>query len=113
MKAAHAVAFADSLADAYAIPRLPDVTYYVTNSEDDMYCATGADPMFGAQAAAGRALPSDRIIMSGSPEQGEGYTHQVVHAVFAPLIARSKTDTHSINIRRKQVPTCKSDRPSI
>lgn len=50
-----------------------------------MYRATGVDPLFGAQAAAGRALPSDRIIMSGSPVQGEGYTHEVVHAVFAPL----------------------------
>lgn len=91
-KAAHTVAFADSLADAYAVPRLPDFTYYVTNSEDDMYRATGVDPMFGAQAAAGRALPSDRIIMSGSPEQGEGYTHEVVHAVFAPL-ARAPTSS--------------------
>ncbi|MGI9089717.1 MAG: hypothetical protein ACR2GG_01295, partial [Gemmatimonadaceae bacterium] len=89
MKAAHTVLFADSLADAYSIPRLPDFTYYVTNSEDDMYRATGVDPMFGAQAAAGRALPSDRIIMSGSPEQGEGYTHELVHAVFAPLTPTS------------------------
>lgn len=84
-KAAHTVAFADSLADAYAIPRLPDFTYYVTNSEDDMYRAAGVDPMFGAQAAGGRSLSADRIIMSGSPEQGEGYVHEVVHTVFAPL----------------------------
>ena len=86
-KAAHTVAFADSLADAYSVPRLPDFTYYVTNSEDDMYRAAGVDPMFGAQAAAGRALPIDRLIMSGSTEQGEGYTHELVHAVFAPLMS--------------------------
>lgn len=84
-KAVHTVLFADSLADAYGIPRLPDFTYYVTNSEDDMFHAAGVEPMLGAEGRAGRSLQSDRIIMSGSPEQGEGYVHEVVHTVFRPL----------------------------
>lgn len=86
-KAEHTVMFADSLADAYGIPRLPDFTYYVTNSEDDMSRAAGVDPMFGADGRAGRSIAQDRIILSGSQEQGEGYVHEVVHTVFGALNA--------------------------
>lgn len=86
-KAEHTVMFADSLSDAYGIPRLPDFTYYVTNSEEDMSRATGVDPMFGADGRAGRSISPDRIILSGSQEQGEGYVHEVVHTVFGGLNA--------------------------
>lgn len=89
--AAHTVAFVDSLADAYRLPRLADFTYYVANSAREMYAAAGIEPLFGAENRGGATLTPDRIIMSGSPEQGEGYIHEVVHAVFGPVTNASSS----------------------
>jgi hypothetical protein len=85
-RATHTVAFVDSLADAYNVPRLRDFTYYVTNSEEDLYRITGLDPLFvGGDGRAGRGWAANRIVISASLKQGEGYTHELVHMVLGQL----------------------------
>ena len=86
-RAERAVAFTDSLADAFGVPRLAPLTYYLTSSVDEVYAIMGleSDVKFGP--VGGAAQPVNRQLFSGIPAVGEDYRHELAHLVLAPLVS--------------------------
>jgi hypothetical protein len=89
-RAARAVSFADSVAAAFDVPGLRDVTYYVTSSPDQVHRLMGVDWTFGGLGY-GYASPWNRLIFTGDPALGEAYGHELVHVVLGPLFADGRT----------------------
>ena len=88
-RASRAVAFIDSLADAFGVPRLGPLDYYVTSSVDAADHALGLDSPTHFGPAGGFAKPVDRLLFSGIPAWGEEYRHELAHLVLQPLIRMS------------------------
>ena len=84
-RARRAVAFADSVAEAFDVPRLAALTYYLAASADEVYGIMGlaSDVTFGG--AGGAAQPVNRMLFSGDPAVGEEYRHELAHLLLAPL----------------------------
>jgi hypothetical protein len=89
-RAARGIAFADSLAHAFGVPPLQDVTYVVARSPDELHRALGVEWTFGAQGH-GYALPWNRLILSGDGAFGEENRHELVHYVLAPILEERRT----------------------
>lgn len=83
-RAEQAVTFADSLADAFAVPRVSEVTYYLTSGREAVHRIMGVEWSVGG-ASVGYASPANRLIFSGEPAAGENYRHEIVHFVLQPL----------------------------
>jgi hypothetical protein len=86
-RAERAVAFTDSVAAEFNVPRLAPMTYYLTDSVDEVYQIMGleSDVKFGP--VGGVAQPVNRQLFSGIPAVGEDYRHELAHLVLAPLVS--------------------------
>jgi hypothetical protein len=85
-RAMRAATFADSAADAFEVPRLTEITYYLTRSVDDVYRIMGLETERVWGPVGGVAQPVNRQIFSGMPSVGEEYRHEIAHMVLLPLI---------------------------
>lgn len=89
-RAERLLAFADSVADALDVPRLPQLTYYVADSSDELHRAMGIDWTFGSFGSA-YASPANSTILSGNPVFGEENRHEIAHILLAPIVAEGRT----------------------
>jgi hypothetical protein len=89
-RAARTAAFADSIADAFAVPRIDSLTYYVAASPESLHRALGVDWTFGAQGH-GYALAANRLVLSGDAVFGEENRHELVHIVLSPVLEERRT----------------------
>jgi hypothetical protein len=78
----------DSLAHALDVP-VPEMTYYVTLSVDDVYRIIGLETSKKWGAVGGVAQPINGLVFSGIPTLGENYRHELAHVVIAPLIGNT------------------------
>jgi hypothetical protein len=85
-RATRAATFIDSLATALAVPRLDQVTYVLTSSEDELYRVLGLETDRKWGPVGGLAQPVNRLVLSGIPAQGENYRHELAHLVIMPLL---------------------------
>ena len=85
-KADRAVHFIDSTAHALQVPRPEHIDYYLTGSAEEMYRIIGLDyfvlPSGPVGSRGGKSFPHDRIVVSGDPELGEAYLHELAHVVI-------------------------------
>lgn len=90
-RARRAVAFTDSLAAAFKVPKLAPLTYFLSNTVDEAYALMGleSDVKYGASGAA--AQPINHAIFAGDPKWGEEYRHELVHLIVSPLSANNNT----------------------
>jgi hypothetical protein len=84
-----AIRFADSVASAFAVPPLPPMTYYLTDSQDEAYRIVGLVSPVRVGPGGGFARPVNHQIFSGNPAVGEEYRHELVHTLIAPLVDNS------------------------
>ena len=84
-RAQRAVAFADSVASAFGLPRLAPLTYYLTLDVDEVYRIIGLESDLKFGPVGGAAQPANRTLFSGIPALGEEYRHELAHFVLAPL----------------------------
>jgi len=86
-RARRAVAFSDSVASAFSLPRLDSLTYYLTTSIDEMYEIIGleSDIKYGSGPVGGLAQPVNHQLFSGNPRIGEEYRHELAHLILAPI----------------------------
>ena len=89
-RAERLIAFADSVAVSFEVPRLPQLTYYVAADSDELHRAMGVDWTFGSFGTA-YASPANSMILSGNPIFGEENRHEIVHILLAPLVAKGRT----------------------
>jgi hypothetical protein len=85
-RAGRAVAFTDSIASAFDVPRLESLTYYLTSSVDEVYGIMGLESDVEYGSIGGAAQPVNRQIFAGIPTLGEEYRHELAHVILAPLI---------------------------
>lgn len=90
-RAASALAFCDSVAHLFGVPRLQHLEYYVTSSADSALAIQGFDPYRKFPSRTGGYAGDHRIIV-GDPAQGESYRHELVHQILAPLTRNGGTD---------------------
>jgi len=90
-RATQAVAFVDSLADAFALPRLAPTDYYVATSVDVALEILGVKTAQRYGANGGFSKPVNHQVFSGIPSQGENYRHELAHLVLRPLFTNSTT----------------------
>ena len=88
-RAESAVAFADSLAAAFAVPRLAPLTYYLTSTSDEMSRILGLETRIKWGPAGGLAQAVNHQLFSGMPAIGERYAHELVHIMLRPLVKRT------------------------
>ena len=84
-KASHAARFVDSLSRALRVDRPGRIDYYLTRSSEEMYRVLGMDffvlPSGPGTGTGGKSYPRDGIVISGDPDQGEAYFHELTHVV--------------------------------
>lgn len=85
-RAQAAATFADSLADAFGVPRIGPLRYYLVADGDDMLRIFGYQPDTTYGTPGGRSLPG--MIVSGDPAFGEKHGHEIAHHVIQPLQGR-------------------------
>jgi len=91
-RARRAVAFVDSLAVAFEVPRLGPVDYYVTATVDGSLHALGVDYPRTFGPGGGFAKPVNRQLFAAVPLWEEEYRHELTHLVLLPLVqGRSMT----------------------
>ena len=88
-RAEAAVAFADSLADAFELPRVQELTYYMAGSRESIHQIMGVEWSVGGTGV-GYASPANRMVFSGEPGAGENYRHELVHFIVQPLQQRGR-----------------------
>lgn len=86
VKAHRAVAFVDSLALVFGVPRLGPLDYYVTPSVDVALDILGVDLPVKYGPGGGFSNPVNRQLFSGIPTLGEDYRHELTHLVLRPLL---------------------------
>ena len=91
-KAAGAVAFVDSIATVFALPRLSHLDYYVTSSADAALQSLGVEFPVKYGPHGGFSKPVNLQLFSGIPALGEAYRHELTHVMLRPLI-QGKTAT--------------------
>jgi hypothetical protein len=90
-RARQAVVFVDSVARAFALPRLGATDYYVMSSVDVAMESLGVRTTQRYGAAGGFSKPVNQQVFSGIPAQGENYRHELAHLVLRPLFNGSTT----------------------
>jgi hypothetical protein len=88
-RARRAVAFVDSLAAGFEVPRLGPLDYYVTSSVDVALNILGVSYPTRYGSAGGFSKPVNQQLFSGIPALGEDYRHELVHLVVRPLLRGS------------------------
>src|SRR6185295_18222402 len=67
------------------VDRPPRVDYYLTSSAEEMYRILGLDffllPSGQGTGRGGKSFPHDGIVISGDPELGEAYLHELTHVI--------------------------------
>ncbi len=85
-RADQAVRFLDSAAHALQVPRPEHIDYYLTTSAEEMYRILGLDyfvlPSGPLGRRGGKSFPHDGIVISGDPDMGEAYFHELAHVVI-------------------------------
>jgi hypothetical protein len=89
VRARRAVAWSDSIADAFGVRRLPPLRYFLTLSSDDVYRIMGLESAVKYGPGGGNAQRG--MIFSGTPSVGEDYRHELMHALMAPLTSPATT----------------------
>ncbi|MEP6780520.1 MAG: hypothetical protein ABJC26_11570 [Gemmatimonadaceae bacterium] len=91
MRAERAVAFIDSLATAFGVPKLTHLDYYSASSVDAAQELLGVvdGARFGAVGGFDKAV--NKQTFSGDPFWGENYRHELVHNVLHSLTAQETT----------------------
>jgi hypothetical protein len=88
-RAERAVAFTDSVAAVFGVPRLQQLTYYLTSSEDEVYRIMGLETDIKWGPVGGVAQPTNQQLFSGIPAVGEEYRHELAHMVLLPLMGNT------------------------
>lgn len=88
-RAERAVAFTDSLASAFGVPRLEPLTYYLTSDVDEVYRIMGLETDIKWGPVGGVAQPVNHQLFSGIPAVGEDYRHELAHMILRPLMGRT------------------------
>jgi hypothetical protein len=88
-RAKRAVAFLDSLAVAFDVPRMGTLDYYLTSTVDAALQALGVEYPTPFGPGGGFAKPVNRQLFAAAPAQGEEYRHELVHLVLRPLFRGS------------------------
>ena len=88
-RARRAVAWSDSIANAFGVKRLPLLQYFLTLSRDDVYRIMGLESAVKFGPGGGNAQRG--MIFSGTPSVGEDYRHELMHALMAPLTSPGTT----------------------
>ncbi len=85
-KIAHASSFVDSVATLFQVPPPKHLDMYITRSIEDAQRATGLDffPSASADRGLGGRAIGGGIVLAGNPALGEGYVHELAHAVLGP-----------------------------
>ncbi len=81
-----ALTFVDSLADAFDVPRLERLDYYVTSTVDAALNATGVAYPTHYGPGGGFAKPVNHQLFAAVPMWGENYRHELTHLVLRPLL---------------------------
>lgn len=89
-RAERLLAFADSVATSFDVPRLEALTYYVASTPERLHRAMGVDWTFGGLGY-GYAAPANDLILSGDPVAGEENRHEMAHILLAPVTAMQPT----------------------
>lgn len=84
-RAQQALEFVDSVAKAFALPRIGPTDYYVASSVDVAMESLGVRTTQRYGAAGGFSKPVNHQVFSGIPSQGENYRHELAHVVLRPL----------------------------
>ena len=92
-RAERAVAFADSVALTFDVPRLQGLTYYVAGSPERLHRIMGVDWTFGGLGY-GYAARANHQVFTGDPTFGEENRHELTHVLLGPLMAEGLT--HSL-----------------
>ncbi len=86
VRAESAVAFTDSLAVVFSVPRLAPLTYYLTSTSDEMTRILGLETRIKWGPSGGLAQAVNHQLFSGMPAIGERYAHELVHIMLRPLV---------------------------
>jgi hypothetical protein len=89
-RAQQAIAFADSVATAFGVPKLDELTYYIASSPESLHRAMGIDWTFGGQGH-GYAMQANRMILSGDAVFREDNRHELVHFLLTPIVSEGRT----------------------
>ena len=84
-RAARAATFADSVATAFAVPKVSHVEYYLTESPDEMNRIVGLDWLPSSTDGGAFSSGFNHLLVSGNPAVGENYRHEIVHVVLSPM----------------------------
>jgi hypothetical protein len=90
-RAERGMSFADSVSQAFSVPRLAPLTYFVASSLDRVYEIIGLASGDKLGSGGGLAQPVNRLLFSGIPSVGEDYRHELAHLVLAPLVSERTT----------------------
>ncbi len=85
-RALRAVGFVDSLADAFGVPYLNGLDYYVTSTVDAALEAIGVNYPTRFGPGGGFAKPVNQQLFAAVPAWGENYRHELTHLVLRPLL---------------------------
>lgn len=85
-RALQAVTFVDSLANAFTVPRLTKLDYYVTATVDAALLALGVEYPRRFGPGGGFAKPVNNQLFAAVPLWGENYRHELTHLVLRPLL---------------------------
>ena len=85
-KISHASSFVDSVATLFQVPPPKHLDMYITRSIEDAERAIGLDffPSASADRGLGGRAIGGGIVLAGNPSLGEGYVHELAHAVLGP-----------------------------
>jgi len=89
-RAERAVRFTDSISDAFRVPKMPPLTYYLTSSSDEIYRIMGLETDIKWGPVGGVAQPTNHMLFSGMPAIGEDYRHELAHLVLLPLMGNTR-----------------------
>lgn len=89
VRAERLVAFADSMSAAFGVPQLPELTYYVADSSEEIHRAMGVEWTFGSFGSA-YGSAGNSMILSGNPVFGEENRHEIMHILLGPIVAEGR-----------------------
>jgi hypothetical protein len=85
-RAMRSVRFVDSLARAFDIAAPGEITFYIADRPEELARIVGVDlPL--PETSNGRAVPANRMVLSGLPIYGEFYPHELAHLVLGQWLA--------------------------
>jgi hypothetical protein len=85
-KISHASSFVDSVTTLFHVPPPQRLDMYLGRSLEEVQRATGLDffPAASADRGLGGGAMAAGIVLVGNPAVGEGYVHELAHAILGP-----------------------------